>query len=82
MNSDIAALRGRLAANEEVLNAVSLSIDCTIDELRVLADKYEKKEFLESDKIFVLAKRLDGDVKHYRELTAQCNRIRKDLGEA
>jgi hypothetical protein len=82
MNSDIAALRGRLASNEKVMEAVSLSIDCTLDELRCLADRYEDKARLESDKIIVLAKRLDGDVRHYRELTTQCNRIRKDLGEA
>ena len=81
MNNEIAALRGRLAANEKVMEAVGLSIDCTIEELRVLADKYEDKRCLETDKIFVLAKRLDGDVKHYRELSGQCDRLRKDLGE-
>jgi len=81
MNNEIAALHGRLAANEKVLEAVGLSIDCTIEELRCLADKYEDKCGLQSDKIFVLAKRLDGDVKHYRELSGQCDRLRKDLGE-
>jgi hypothetical protein len=82
MNNEIAALRGRLAASEKIQEAVSLSIDCTIDELRSLADKYEDKACLETDKIFVLAKRLDGDAKHYRELAGLISRIRKDLGEA
>jgi len=82
MSNETTVLRGRLADNEKVKEAVSLSIDCTIDELRSLADKYEDKCSLESDKIFVLAKRLDGDVKHYRELTRINKQLRKDLGEA
>ena len=81
MNTETAALRGRLASSEKVIEAVALSMDCTIDEIRCLADKYEDKRCLETDKIFVLAKRLDGDVKHYRELSGQCDRLRKDLGE-
>jgi hypothetical protein len=81
MSNEVAALRGRLAASEKVKEAVALSMDCTIDEIRCLADKYEDKNCLESDKIFILAKRLDGDAKHYRELAGLINRLRKDLGE-
>jgi len=81
MSNEIDVLRGRLAANEKTMEGVSLSIDCTIDELRCLADKYEDKSALENDKIFVLAKRLDYDVRQYRELTGINNRLRKDLGE-
>jgi len=82
MSNETTLLRGRLADNEKVAEAVSLSIDCTIDEIRALADKYEDKSDLETDKILVLAKRLDGDGKHYRELTRIIKQIRKDLGEA
>jgi ubiquinone biosynthesis protein UbiJ len=81
MSGEIDAIRGRLASSEKVIEAVALSMDCTIDEIRCLADKYEDKAALESGKILVLAKRLDGDAKHYRELSGLISRLKKDLGE-
>ena len=77
--SETMQLRGRLASAEQTLNLLGVGID--IDEIRSLADKYEDKTDLKTDRILLVADRLNAQTTRYKKLTAQIKEIKKDLGE-
>ena len=81
MSSEITNLRGRLAHAEKLQHALQVGIDCDIDEIRSMADKYEPKVELKSDRIVVVADRLHNQVVQLRKMTDQIRSIKKDLGE-
>lgn len=79
--SETMQLRGRLASAEQTLNLLGVGIDTDIDEIRSLADKYEDKTDLKTDRILLVADRLNAQTTRYKKLTAQIKEIKKDLGE-
>jgi hypothetical protein len=79
--SEILTLRGRLAVNEKLINTLTIGIDTDISELRTLADKFEPKTDLQTDRIKLIAARIDDQVRQLREITAIVKTIKKDLGE-
>jgi hypothetical protein len=81
MINEVAALRGRLAVSQKLVETLSAGIDSDIAVLRALADKYEEKTSLNTTHIVLVAARIDNDVKVLREVTAKIGLLKKDLGE-
>lgn len=79
--SEIMALRGRLATNEKLAHALTVGIDCDIDELRSIADKFEVKTELKTERMVILTDRIDAQVKKLRAINEQIKAIHKELGE-
>lgn len=75
------ALRGRLATNEKLAHALTVGIDCDIDELRSIADKFEVKTELKTERMVILTDRIDAQVKKLRAINEQIKAIHKELGE-
>lgn len=80
MNNEIMALRGRLAANEELIKTMTSGIDVDIDELRTMLDRYAPKSELNAARIRVVADRLVESLDNLETLQRQTNAIRRDLG--
>ncbi|HEX2957727.1 MAG TPA: hypothetical protein VHO70_12905 [Chitinispirillaceae bacterium] len=79
--SEIMQLRGRLATAEQTLSLLDVGIDTDIDEIRSLADKFEEKCDLKTNRIQLIAGRLHSQVEQYKKLTAQIKQLKSDLGE-
>ena len=79
--SESLALRGRLAVNEKAIHALTCGIDTDIEELRTLADKFEEKIELKTDRMVLVTDRLNTQVIKLREITNQSAAIKKELGE-
>ena len=82
MNSEIAVLRGRLAAANESLKLLEIGVDCDIGIVRGTADKYADKEDLQVEAMVAAAERIRESVAKIRTLNAIAASLKKDLGEA
>jgi hypothetical protein len=80
MSDEITRLRGRLAASQELAETIDLGIAVDIDEIRNLADKYEERAELKSDRILLAAKRLDEQVRKLRIVKKEIESLLRDLG--
>lgn len=79
--SEIMALRGRLAVSEKTAHTLSIGIDTDIDELRMLADKFEIKTELKTDRLAHVAARIHDQVMRLRQVNDFIASIKKELGE-
>jgi hypothetical protein len=79
--SEILALRGKVAVNEKIIHALTVGLDCDIDEMRGVCDKYEEKTNLDADRIQLVADRIANQIRQLKKLTQQTADIKKDLGE-
>jgi len=80
MTPEIALLRQRLAANEELVVALTIGLDCDIDEMRSICDKYETKVDLKSERMMLIADRINNQRNQLRKLEAEIKNLKKDLG--
>jgi hypothetical protein len=81
MSDEVTKLRGRLAVAQELAETIDLGIAIDIDEIRNLADKYEERADLKSDRILIAAQRLDGQVKKLRSVKTEIESLLRDLGK-
>jgi DNA-binding transcriptional MerR regulator len=79
--SEILALRGKVAINEKIIRSLTVGLDCDIDEIRVLCDKYEEKTNLDEERIQLVADRIANQIRQLKKLTQQTADIKRDLGE-
>ena len=81
MNNEIAALRGRLAFSKKTIETLSAGIDGDISELRNLADKYEPKESLNTDRMKLVVDRIHNQKQKLLEFNNIVISLKRDLGE-
>jgi hypothetical protein len=79
MANETLLLRGRIAVNEQTMQALSNGIDVDISTLRSKLDKFEAKHSLDDESIATVSTRLCDQIRQYRELHATTEKMRKEL---
>ncbi|MCL2689058.1 MAG: hypothetical protein FWE57_04325 [Chitinispirillia bacterium] len=81
MNNEVAILRGKIAVNEKLVETYSAEINGDISQLRILADKSEPKESLETGTMKIIVDRIHDRAVLIRKLKDIIKGLKQDLGE-
>jgi hypothetical protein len=80
MSDEILKMRGRLAATQELAETIAMGVSIDLEELRDMADKYADPIDLKTDRISIISKRLDDQVKKLRTVRTEIASLLHDLG--